>query len=444
MNDSSQAANWQLLGSELSPFSLKMSLMLRYAGLAYLPVPQQAQWREALAVIRRQAAVRAGKLPVHWPPVSADDELPLLPFLFAQRSAGKHGTGKPDAGAVAGRFARPQHNIYDSTALAEWLADHSPRSGRFPPFTADDPAADFVIRLIDDYADEFGLYMAHHNRWVAAAGENSAGARLAEEWRVLLPLAALRRGVARRFAARQVRRLPYLFSVAPAGFACAGLAAELQPPSLAGFPPTHELLNDAFLRLLASLEPILERQEFLFGHRLSLADAAIYGQLSINMDDPAAERLIARNAPATHRWLQRLRAGPPSPSYAAFKLRQGLKPLLAEICRTHVPLMQQNLQAYRAAGFSSAAQCNEPSFSSAEHEPAPELEQAMYDGSLYGQPFRAVVKSFQVASWQQCRRRWQRLSEAEREQVAALLPANHGLNSDTPLAANPSSSTAAR
>lgn len=412
MSSQHSQAGWQLFESELSPFCLKAALMLRYAGLPYQRVPMQSNFRETLAAARRHSAVRAGKLPVHWPPMKANDELPLLPFLFATPGSG--------------RFPQPPHNIYDSTAMADWLAKHSPRADQFPELTpSDDRAADFVIRLIDDYADEFGLYMMHHNRWVTAAYDNNAGARLGEEWQPVIPLGMARRAYGRHFAARQVRRLPYLFSVAPESADYGELPPALRPPALVDFPPTHELLDAAFLRFLAAVESIFSQRDFLFGYRLSLADAAIFGQLAANIDDPAVERVIAEQAPKTHQWLQKYRAGTPTESYAHFELHDGLKPLLAEICRTHVPLMQQNLKAYEAAGFASAAECNEQAFT-ANAAGGP----AMYNGALPDGPYRAVVKSFQVETWRQCRRRWERLNAAEREQIAALLPENHGLSFD--------------
>ena len=105
-----------------------------------------------------------------------------------------------------------------------------------------------------------------------AARDNDAGARLAQELRPLLgPAAALLGHV---FPARQVRRLPYLFSVAdPDVPAQADLPARLRPPPRAGFPATHALLDQAFAELLAGVEPVLASRPFLFGDRFSLADA---------------------------------------------------------------------------------------------------------------------------------------------------------------------------
>ena len=127
----------------------------------------------------------------------------------------------------------------------------------------------------------------HHNRWVGSARDNDAGARLAREFRPLLgPFARL---VAHLFPARQVRRLPYLFSVAPAdATAWRDLPVRLRPPCRPGFPPTHGLLEETFSELLAAVEPVLSVRPHLFGERFTLADASLYGQLDMNRSDPSA------------------------------------------------------------------------------------------------------------------------------------------------------------
>lgn len=99
---------------------------------------------------------------------------------------------------------------YDSSCIADWL-DHTRPSQA--PLIPRDPALAYVCRLIEEAIDEIGLYCVHHHRWVTSRNDNTAGARLAHEFRSLLP-PPLRPVLARRFSQRQTRRLPYLFSVA--------------------------------------------------------------------------------------------------------------------------------------------------------------------------------------------------------------------------------------
>jgi hypothetical protein len=256
---------------------------------------------------------------------------------------------------------------------------------------------------------------------VLSARDNDAGVRLTREFRPLFgPLAP---AIARSFPARQVRRLPYLFSVAPPGAAFADLPARLRPPAPPGFPPTHALLDEAFAELLAALETLLATQPFLFGERFTLADASVYGQLGMNRADPSANARIRSAAPAVHAWVERLARGDFSGHRlnGAIELRDAHAPLLAWIGATFVPLMQQNYDAWRQHLARGETRFNERGF---------DAGRALYDGVLRGRPFRSVAKTFQVRVWQELRRAWDRLAPAERLRIAALLPADVAFDRD--------------
>jgi glutathione S-transferase len=379
---------WIIWGSELSPFTLKVIRLFRHAGLPLRFLPLHGSWAENWRYTLRVESLKRGRLPLTWPQMTEDDEFPLVPFAFGPRG----------------------ENLYDSSAIAHWLDRELDDSQRTIPA---DAAAAFVVRLIDDYADEFGLYMVHHNRWKVSALDNDAGQRVAHEYRFL---AGPFRGLwAKWFSARQTRRLPYLFSVAPAGFHIEGLPENRQPPSRDGFPPTHALLEKAFERLLDILEALLSKRAFILGERFTLADAAIYGQLGINLADPSADRWMRERAPTLHRWLTALHGEEAQPivSKNALALDEDLKPLLEEICRTHVALMQQNAAAY-ARIKAADGRFNERAFDHGE---------SLYDGTIDGQPFRHVAKSFQARVWRECLAHWSRLDAKARAQVGALLPA---------------------
>lgn len=194
-----------------------------------------------------------------------------------------------------------------------------------------DRALKFIISLIDEYADEYGLYMVHHYRWKIAAGDNTAGERFAHENRSALgPLHHLLKIFIRN---RQTVRMPYLFSVAPAGFRTKQKSKTFfQPPSRKGFPPTHDLLEESYLNLLVVLEQVLTVRPYLFGDRFTLADASVYGQLGMNMTDPAASKVIKQKAPSTWQWLNCIQAGDFSASQPEGKLflDDAITPLLID------------------------------------------------------------------------------------------------------------------
>jgi glutathione S-transferase len=387
------SASWVVWTSELSPFGLKLVLLCRHAGLPFRVLPRDGGWRENWTYALRRLRLINGRLPLTWPVKTADDEFPLVPYLFG-----------PDG-----------ENLYDSTAIAVWLDRGLAPERRLMPA---EPAAHFVARLIDDYADEFGLYMVHHNRWKVSALDNDAGRRMAREFAFLF--GPVQRGGARWFQRRQTQRLPYLFSVAPDGFRIDGLPRGVQPPSLPGFPPTHDLLEEAFDQLLQILETLLADRPFVLGERLTIADAGIYGQLGMNLSDPSASERMRSRAPRLHGWLQRLHAGDAGLLAVSGPLRvdAALRPLLEEICRVFVPLMQQNRVACEQLKRAGETVFNERAFARG---------RSLYEGQIDGQPFRAVAKTFQSKVWRERVAEWDALSAAARRNVEALLPAGHGL-----------------
>ncbi len=380
-------SGYALWGSALSPFALKLRALLEYARIPHRWLPDDGTRLEnlrALSTIER--AKRARTIRRH-PELNDLDEYPLVPLLL-----------EPGGGVQ-----------YDSSALARWIdARHRPSPG---PCFPDEPALEFVAQLIDEAFDEFGLYMVHHNRWVLSAATNDAGVRLAREMRRVLP-PGTRPLLARRFARRQVRRLPYLFSVAPADLRV-DLAPALRPPTRSGFPATHALLDAAWEETLAAVESILRVRPYVLGGRFTVADASIYGQLGMNLADRSAADRLRMLAPTTHAWLTATSVGGHAGSAGALALDAPLAPLLDVIGRTFIPLMQQNDRAYEDARARGETCFNERGF---------DRGRALYDGMLGDCPYRAVVKTFQVRVWRDLREAWTRLPEAARREVGALLP----------------------
>lgn len=381
-------SDWLIWGSELSPYALKLALCCRHARLPYRFLPTQGSWAENMRIAWRLDRLKRGQLPLTWPQRTVDDEYPLVPFLFGPEG----------------------ENLYDSSAIAEWLDRQLPAAQKLIP---DEPLAAFIARLIDDYADEFLLYVVHHQRWVVSASDNDAGPRLAQEFRSLIgPLRPL---MAWHFSARQTRRLPYLFSVASVGVHIDGLPSRRQPPARSGFAPTHALLEAAHARLVDVLETLLATRPYVLGDRFTLADAALYGQLGMNLSDPSTAQSLKARCPQLYQWLHALHGGtPPAVGDGALRIDKALMPLLAEIARIHLPLMQQNAAAHARLKQQGQRCFNERAFNAGE---------ALYDGTLDGRPFRSVVKSFQSRSWRDCCGRWQSLAPELQAQIAELLPA---------------------
>ena len=369
--------DYLIWASELSPFALKLEAMLLYAGLPYRFLPAEGDSLEnaliygRLLLKKRQGAIR------RYPGPSQLDEYPLVPYLLANDG----------------------HFYFDSTGIAQWL-DAQALTGSYPLYPKDGSLR-FLALLIEEAFDEFGLYMVHHNRWVHSVKTNDAGKRLAREFAQLLP-GVLTKPIGRRFAQRQIRRLPYLFSF-----------ADKPMKKRQSFPETHTLLDQAFVQYLDGLEAVLSNQSYLLGNSFTVADAAVYGQLGMNLSDPAAEKMIANRAPLTYQWLNRIAAGEHSdkPEEPDYWLSDSLKALLAIIDATFVDLMGQNREAYQRYKDEPVSHMNESGFNK---------RKCLYEGALMGYPFKTVVKTFQVRVLDDLQEEWRALSSDDKSKLAHL------------------------
>jgi len=383
-----KSTSYTLWGSELSPFYLKVQACLRFHQYTVNYQPQQGGYLKALTHQIKVELIQKRLKKITWPIMNLQDELPLVPYMFNENG----------------------QSFYDSSAFAHWL-DQSCDAKNLPLSQFEDNSLEFVVALIDEYADEFGLYMVHHMRWKFSALNNTAGQRLANEFKVIL--GPLKWFIEKSFPKRQVRRLPYLFSVAPIGFHVENIADSLQPPTHSDFPATHHLLEDAYENLLAALESKLATSPYLLGNSFTLADASIYGQLGMNLADPSAAQFIQKQAPNTYKWLQTIQQG--KFTYAQkpdLKIDDSIKALLAEIKRLYIPLMQQNAQAYEQHYQQGQRLFNEKAF---------DKHAALYEGKLDGIPFKSVAKSFQVSSWQVLLERWNSLNEADQARISNII-----------------------
>ena len=372
-------AKYILWGLVASPYQLKMQALLDAAGDTWERWPDQAGGRASALVTgwrlqraKRQHAIR------RFPAMSAElDEYPAVPFYTLDR----------------------RNFFYDSSALSEHMAQLAPHDQGLVPRN---PRLAFVCRLLDEAFDEFGLYMVHHMRWVGSARTTPMGEVTARELRALLP-PGMQTLVARRLAQRQVARCPYLFSVAPPGYN-AGVSRARTPPSRDGFPATHALLDAAWCDYVMAMEVLLAQQPYLLGERFTLADASAYGQLGMNLIDPEAIDRLRDMAPRTFAWLCAIRDGAHRHVAGEALLQTALQPLLQIISQTFMPLMVQNERAYLRARAAGETLFNEAAFN---------CNRALYDGELRSQPFRAVIKTFQVRVWRELRSAWWALDAAD-------------------------------
>jgi len=375
-------------GVELSCFTLKLQACLQHAGRPYRRLPDQGGYIENTRTLLSLELAKRRKQVSRYPSLNKNlDEYPAVPFLSHD--------GK--------------HFQYDSSAIAQWLDTR--KSHTHSALYPEKPVLRFIAQLIDEAFDEFGLYLVHHMRWVGSAKSNQMGKRLAKEFRHALPPVGPW-VLSKSFPRRQVRRCPYLFSIAPANYK-SGVSKPLTPPAREGFPETHSLLNHTWKKYLSGMETILSKQAYLLGDQFTIADASAYGQLGMNLVDPETADRMKILAPHTYAWLNRIyHKNHSQQDSASLYLSEEIKPLLSTIMLTFSALMVQNTQAYKFAKLQGETIFNEAAF---------DQGKALYDGKLCGFPFRSVVKTFQVRVWNELQSAWGQLTDNEKNEVKGVI-----------------------
>ncbi|WP_374656836.1 glutathione S-transferase family protein [Phenylobacterium sp.] len=273
-----------LSGAPGSPYTRKMLAVLRYRRIPYRFLPPSGP---ALAGLPQ-------------PKVS------LLPTFYLPDENGQ------------------LHAVTDSTPIIRRLErEHDGRS-----LIPADLALAFLDELIEDYADEWLTKAMFHYRWSYAPDIAKAAAML-PCWRgFCIPDEELaERG--RLVAERQIGRLRYVGSNAATG----------------------PVIEASYRRFLERFEDHLRGQPYLLGRRPAACDFAVFGQLTQLAEfDPTPMALTLQVAPRVTAWVGMMEdqsglepgegdwidpAAPPPT----------LKPLLAEMGRTYVPLMLANAAA---------------------------------------------------------------------------------------------------
>lgn len=165
----------------------------------------------------------------------------------------------------------------DSTPIIHELeVRHGPQRSVLPP----SPAARFLARLIEDFADEWLPIPLMAFRWTSDEDVAFCARRQMQGWLGAVGEQELDAGIA-RFAARQQKVRTVLGG---------------------GSPQTADVFRHQYEAMLDVLEAGLSRQLFLFGDRPSIADFALYGMLSQFVIDPTPARIIRERAVRLFQW----------------------------------------------------------------------------------------------------------------------------------------------
>lgn len=230
---------YKLIGAEESPYSVKVRAYLRYKRLPH-------EWL---------SRAQSGEL------FQQHAKLPLIPLLITPENVG----------------------LQDSTPLIEALEEVHPEPSIYP----DDPIANFVSYLLEEFADEWGNKWMFHYRWAREADQIACSLRLAQglaEGMAPGASAAELDSTAASIRERMVDRVWFVGSS----------------------PQTARQIEDSFKDTLALLEPHLRERAYLFGARPAFADFALWGQLYNLHRDPTPQGIMKVSAPNTLAWIERM------------------------------------------------------------------------------------------------------------------------------------------
>lgn len=264
--------------------------------------------------------------------------------------------------------------VVDSTPIIRRLEAEHPRRSVLPH----DPALNFLAYLIEDYADEWLTKAMFHYRWAHQADIDNAGPMLIFWHDPTLPDAEARPASA-AISKRQIDRLYVVGSNSVTG----------------------ETIEASYLRLVAILDDLVQRQGYVLGARPSAADFAIYGQLTqLAIIEPTSAAATTRLSRRVRAWLDRvedLSGLEPQPDHwlTRDQAATSLQPLLSEIGRVYAPFLLANARA---------AMAKEPTFTT------------QIDGRAWTQP----TFPYQARCLQWIGEAFSRLSPADQAVVRAI------------------------
>ncbi len=280
----------QLIGAPPSPYTRKMTALLRYRRIPYNVVwgqPEQVLPEMGIAVPK---------------PV-------LLPVFFFDDNSGETQT------------------VTDSTPIIRRLEAISPERSILPV----DPAVAFIDYLLEDFGDEWVTKYMFHYRWYYEEDADNGGTMLPLGYNVSLS-AQQHQQLKGYFTQRQVGRLYVVGSN----------------------DTTAPIIDASYRRFLKAMESHLSVQPYLLGQRPGAGDFGIYGQLTQLVGfDPTPRAIAHEISPRTVAWTtltEDLSGLEPKDDdwNTADKIPETLRGILNEMGRVYVPALLANASALQA------------------------------------------------------------------------------------------------
>lgn len=212
-----------------------------------------------------------------------------------------------------------------------WMSDSSPiimeleKEYSDNSITPTNPALAFIAHLIEDYADEWLWRPAMHYRWSYPYSRELLSNILVDEITMPYPFP---RFVVRRIIRR--RQIKYFTKRD-------GVNAD-----------TRQHVELGYLNALDMMSAMLEHRPFLFGNIPSIADFGLMGPMLRHFSqDPEPAEIMRTRAPRVYEWVARMwKADSALDGSFVSEIPEDTKPLLKELCETHLVQFAANAQAY--------------------------------------------------------------------------------------------------
>jgi glutathione S-transferase len=230
------ADGYRIFGAEMSPYSVKVRSYFRYKA-----IPHQWILRNADSQTEYEKHAR----------------MPIIPLVVTPEGKG----------------------IQDSTPIIDQMEKVFPE----PSINPDDPVANLISALIEEFGDEWGNKWMFHYRWARDVDQISSAGRIA---RMRGPKASEQEheAFASKVRARMVDRVWFV-----------GSNAVTAPQIEAGF-----------LEMLVLLDNHLASRPYLFGGRPAFGDFGLWGQIYQMWRDPTAGAIVEGGAPHVLDWVHRM------------------------------------------------------------------------------------------------------------------------------------------
>ncbi len=222
--------------------------------------------------------------------------------------------------------------LQDTTPMLDWFEARHPD----PPIMSGDPVVDFLMRLLEDYADEWLWRPAILSRWEADADGSMYKTLFVKEflggfWAWAPPLTWLAGNLVKKHQSDKF-------------LSGDGLTKD-----------NRDYVWSIYTNTLNRLEAIFQKQPFLLGDRPCLADFGFFASMFWHFsNDPTPSRIMQEQAPGVYEWVARMwNMTAEKAAGAAFlptdgTVPTGWGPLLADACDAYLPYLHTNARALEA------------------------------------------------------------------------------------------------